>query len=148
MTKTTFATQQDHAEAMNTWYVVDASKHVLGRMAVTIAETLMGKHKPIYTPNINVGDGVIVINASQAKVTGDKRDGKVYRLYSGFPGGLKERTLAVFLERNPERLIKLVVRRMLPKTRMGRNMLKRLKVHAGSDHPHMAQQPKELQVRG
>lgn len=148
MTKTTLATKQDHAEAMNTWYVVDASKHVLGRMAVTIAETLMGKHKPIYTPTINVGDGVIVINASQAKVSGDKLDERVYRHYSGFPGGLKERTMAEFMERNPERLLKLVVRRMLPKTRMGKQMLKRLKVHAGPDHPHMAQQPKELQVRG
>jgi len=145
MTKTTFATRDDHDRAMRSWYVVDASEHVLGRMAVRIAEVLMGKHRPIYTPHINVGEGVIVVNASKARVTGNKRTGKRYRHYTGHVGGLKEQTFEEFAERNPEKLIKTVVRRMLPKNRLGRDMLKRLKVYAGSDHPHTAQTPTPLQ---
>jgi large subunit ribosomal protein L13 len=148
MTKTTLATEQDHHQAMGVWWVVDASQHVLGRMAVTIAETLMGKHKPLYTPHINVGDGVIVVNAAQAQVTGDKGEKRVYRRWSGYPGGLKERTLEERLEQNAEDLVKRTVRRMLPKTRMGRQMLARLKVYAGAEHPHAAQKPQPLQVRG
>ncbi len=146
MTKTTLATHEDHAKAMATWYVVDASKHVLGRMAATIATVLMGKHKPIYTPHVNVGDGVVVLNASQAVFTGNKVENKVYRHYSGYPGGLKERTLGERLTRNPEALIKDAVRRMLPKNRIGRAMLSRLKVYSGAEHPHSAQRPLELKV--
>ena len=148
MTKTTFATHEDHAKAMQTWHVVDASEHVLGRMATRIAEVLMGKHKPIYTPHVNVGDGVVVINAAQLKVTGTKRETKVYRHYSGYTGGLKYRTMAERITRNPEALIKDAVRRMLPKTRMGRAMLSRLKVYTGTAHPHDAQKPGKLEVRG
>ena len=146
MTKTTFATHEDHAKAMQTWHVVDASEHVLGRMATRIAEVLMGKHTPIYTPHVNVGDGVVVINAAQLKVTGTKRETKVYRHYSGYPGGLKYRSLEERVARNPEALIKDAVRRMLPKSRMGRAMLSRLKVYAGTAHPHSAQRPLKLVV--
>ena len=146
MTRTTFATLADHQEAMGRWYVVDASKHVLGRMASRIAEVLMGKDRPLYTPHVNVGTGVVVVNARHVRVTGAKKDRRVYRHWSGFPGGLKERTLGEFLEENPEKLLKDAVRRMLPKTRMGRQMLRRLKVYGGPDHPHLAQQPKELDI--
>ena len=146
MTKTTFATVQDHDQAMKTWYVVDASKHVLGRMATRVAEVLMGKHRPIYTPHINVGEGVIIINASKAVVTGNKRQGKVYRRYTGHVGGLHERTFEEFLKIDPELLVKTAVRRMLPKNRIGRDMLSRLKVYAGSDHSHSAQAPTPLEI--
>lgn len=146
MTKTTFATLDDHRKAMSEWYIVDASKHVLGRMAVRIAEVLMGKNKPLYTPHVNVGAGVIVINASRVRTTGKKREDRVYRQWSGYAGGLHERTLGEFLEQNPEELINRVVRRMLPKTRMGRAMLRRLKVYGGPQHDHMAQKPIELTI--
>lgn len=146
MTKTTLATRDDHTRSMRTWYVVDASQHVLGRMAARIATVLMGKHKPLYTPHICVGEGVIVINADKAVVTGNKREGRVYRHYTGHVGGLKEQTLEEFLERNPEKLIKTVVRRMLPKNRLGRDMLRHLKVYAGNEHPHQAQKPTPLSI--
>jgi large subunit ribosomal protein L13 len=146
MTKTTFATLQDHARAMPVWHVVDASQHVFGRMAVRIAEVLMGKHRPLYTPHVNVGEGVIVINAAKAMVTGNKRSGRVYTHYTGYVDGLRKRTFEEFVEQNPEKLIKLAVRRMLPKNRIGREMLRRLKVYAGADHPHRAQQPNPLKI--
>ncbi len=148
MTRTTFATLDDHNQAMSRWYVVDAQKHVLGRMAVTIAEVLMGKNTPLYTPHINVGAGVIVINASRVGVTGNKRATRVYTRWSGYPGGLKETTLGDKLEHHPAELIKSAVRRMLPKTRMGRDMLRRLKVYAGPEHDHAAQKPEELKIDG
>ena len=129
---------------MKTWHLVDASEHVLGRMAVAIATVLMGKHKPLYTPHINVGEGVIVINAEKVNVTGNKRESRTYRHYSGYPGGLKRKVLGDYLKEKPEELIKLAVRRMLPKTRMGRQMLKRLKVYRGPEHPHGAQMPVRL----
>src|SRR5215813_1191705 len=141
MTKTTFATHEDHAKAMQTWHVVDASEYVLGRMATRIAEVLMGKHKPIYTPHVNVGDGVVVINAAKLKVTGNKMETKVYRHFSGYPGGLKRRTMQERVTRDAEGLIKDAVRRMLPKNRIGRAMLSRLKVYTGGEHPHQAQKP-------
>ena len=146
MTKTTFATVADHEKAMATWYVVDASKHVLGRMAVRVAEVLMGKHSPLYTPHLSVGESVIVINAEKVRVTGNKRTNRIYRRYTGHVGGLRENTLGDYLDRKPEELIKLAVRRMLPKNRIGKNMLARLKVYRGSEHPHRAQKPVELQI--
>jgi large subunit ribosomal protein L13 len=146
MTKTTFATVEDRKTAMDTWHVVDASQYVLGKMAVVIAEILMGKNKPLYTPHLQVGDGVIVINAQQVKITGKKREDRKYQFYSGWPGGLKEVTLQDLLDRKPDELIKLVVRRMLPKNRLARNMLKRLKVYGGAKHPHTAQKPTELKL--
>ena len=144
MTKTTLATRDDHTRAMRTWHVVDASQHVLGRMAARIATVLMGKHRPLYTPHLSVGEGVIVINASKVVVSGNKREGKVYRHYTGHVGGLKEQTMEELVERNPEKLVTLAVRRMLPKNRLGRDMLRHLKVYAGPDHPHQAQKPTPL----
>ncbi len=146
MTKTTFATQEDHAKAMDQWFIVDASKYVLGRMATRIAEVLMGKHTPLYTPHINVGHGVIVINAAKVGVTGNKKAGRIYTHWSGYPGGLKERSLGDYLEENPEEILKLAVRRMLPKNKIGHDMLRRLKVYGGADHPHAAQNPQELKI--
>jgi large subunit ribosomal protein L13 len=145
MARTTFATKQDHEQAMGTWYVVDASKHVLGRMATTIATVLMGKHRPNYTPHVLVGDGVVVLNARQLVVTSNKLEREIHTRWSGYPGGLKEESMGRLLDRNPELLIKNAVRRMLPKNRIGRQMLARLKVYAGADHPHSAQQPKPLE---
>ena len=146
MTKTTFATLDDHRQAVSQWYVVDASQHTLGRMAVRIAEVLMGKDKPLYTPHIGVGAGVIVLNAGKVGVTGNKRDSRVYTRWTGYVGGLREETLGERLESNPEKLIKDAVRRMLPKNRMGRSMVRRLKVYAGSEHPHVAQTPADLRI--
>ena len=146
MTKTTFATTDDRDKAMETWHVIDASQYVLGKMAVAIAEILMGKNKPIYTPHMQVGDGVIVINAEKVRVTGNKREGRKYLFYSGWPGGLKEASLQTLLDRKPEELIKLSVRRMLPKNRLARHMLSRLKAYAGPNHPHGAQNPSELKL--
>ena len=146
MTKTTFATLEDHDAAMATWHVIDASQYILGKMAVAIAEILMGKTKPIYTPHMQVGDGVIVINATQVRITGNKREGRTYQFYSGWPGGLKEVTLQQMLDAKPGELIKLSVRRMLPKNRLARHMLSRLKVYPGPDHPHAAQRPTELKL--
>ena len=146
MTKTTFATIEDRAKAMDTWHVVDASQYRLGKMAVAIAEILMGKNKPLYTPHLQVGDGVIVINAERVQVTGNKRQGRIYHFYSGWPGGLKDATLQDMLDKKPGELIKLSVRRMLPKNRLARHMLARLKVYPGPNHPHVAQMPTELKL--
>ncbi|MEM7205524.1 MAG: 50S ribosomal protein L13 [Planctomycetota bacterium] len=146
MTKTTFATEADRQEAAGTWYLVDASEHVLGRMAVRIAEVLMGKNRPLYTPHMPVGAGVVVINAAKAQVTGNKREGRIYRRYTGYTNGLHERSLGEYLERNPEELVKLAVRRMLPKTKLGKHMLSRLKVYSGAEHQHAAQQPQPLKI--
>lgn len=146
MTKTTFATLEDHRQAMTEWYIVDASKHVLGRMAVRIAEVLMGKNKPLYTPHLSVGSGVIVINASRVRTTGKKREERVYKQWSGYPGGLHERTLGDYLDNNPAELINRTVRRMLPKNRIGRDMLRRLKVYGGPEHDQIAQKPVELNI--
>lgn len=141
MTKTTLATTADHNTAMGQWRIVDASGQTLGRMATAVATVLMGKHKPSYTRHMLVGEGVIVINASKVKLTGNKRDSRQYTWYTGFPGGLREATLGEYLDSAPEELIKLAVRRMLPKSRLGRVMISRLKVYRGSEHPHAAQKP-------
>jgi large subunit ribosomal protein L13 len=131
---------------MDTWHVIDASQYVLGKMAVVIAEILMGKTKPLYTPHMQIGDGVIVINADKVRTTGNKAADRTYHFYSGWPGGLKEATLQDLQQRKPDELIKLAVRRMLPKNRLGRHMLARLKVYAGPNHPHGAQSPTELKL--
>jgi large subunit ribosomal protein L13 len=141
MNKTTFSTT-DRAAAG--WYVVDASQEVLGRMAARVAHILQGKHKPTYTPHADVGDFVIVTNAAKVKVTGRKAEKKVYRHYTGYPGGMVEESYARMQERRPESIIKLAVRRMMPKTTLGRHMLRKLKVYAGHDHPHHAQKPEVL----
>jgi large subunit ribosomal protein L13 len=134
------------AEVERQWWVVDAEGQTLGRLATRIATVLRGKHKPIYTPHIDTGDYVIVINAEKIEVTGKKLDTIIYYRHSGYPGGLKERTLREQLVKFPERPIEEAVKGMLPKSKLGRNMLKKLKVYAGTEHPHTAQQPQLLEL--
>lgn len=129
------------------WYVVDAAGQTLGRLAARVARILRGKHKPTYSPSVDTGDFVIVVNAEKIHVTGRKLDQKIYYRYSGYPGGLKEITLRNLLQRHPTRVIEHAVRGMLPKNRLGRQMFKKLKVYAGPDHPHAAQQPEQLELR-
>ncbi len=128
------------------WYVVDASGKVLGRLANRIAVVLMGKHKPIYTPYVDTGDYVIVVNADKVVLTGKKLDQKKYYRHSGYPGGLKEITARQMFEKHPEKVVYLAVKRMLPKNKLGRKMLKKLKVYAGPEHPHQAQKPEPLEL--
>jgi large subunit ribosomal protein L13 len=127
------------------WYVVDAQGQTLGRLATRIADTLRGKRKPEYTPHIDTGDFVIVVNAEKIAVSGDKRETKRYYRHSGYPGGIRSRTLGEMLERRPEEVIRRAVKGMLPRNRLGRAQLRKLKVYAGPDHPHAAQQPKPLE---
>jgi len=128
------------------WYVVDAAGKTLGRLASQIAIRLMGKHKPIYTPHVDTGDYIIVVNAEKIRLTGKKWDQKIYYRHSGYMGGLKSLTARKLWEKKPEELIRLAVKRMLPKNRLGRKMLKKLKIYAGASHPHKAQQPAKLEV--
>lgn len=128
------------------WWVVDAAGQTLGRMATRIATILRGKHKPMYTPHLDCGDHVIVINAGKIQVTGKRLDQKVYYRHSGYPGGLKSITLREQLQKHPTRAIQLAVRGMLPKNRLGRKMIKKLRVYASDTHPHEAQQPKVLEL--
>jgi large subunit ribosomal protein L13 len=124
------------------WFVIDATGMTLGRLATQIATVLKGKHKPIYSPHMDTGDFVIVVNAHKVRVTGRKLDQKIYYRHSGYPGGLKEISLRDQLDRHPDRVIRLAVRGMLPKNRLGRQMIKKLKIYATPGHPHEAQQPK------
>ena len=126
------------------WWIVDASEQNLGRLASRIAQILRGKHKPIFSPHLDAGDFVIVTNGGQVTVTGRKLDQKEYYHHSGYPGGLKAVTLRRMLERHPTRPLRAAVKGMLPKNRLGRKMLKRLRIYAGPSHPHQAQQPKPL----
>ncbi len=128
------------------WYVVDAQGKTLGRLATQIATILRGKHKPIYTPHVDCGDFVIVINAEKVQTTGRKLDQKKYYRHSGYPGGLREITLRDQLRRFPERVIEAAVKGMLPKSKLGRAMYKKLKVYAGPNHPHAAQNPEPLEL--
>lgn len=129
------------AEIERSWYIVDAEGQTLGRLASQIAAVLRGKHKPIFTPHVDCGDYVIVINAEKIHVTGRRREQKMYYRHSGYPGGLSEISLADQLERFPTRPIELAVKGMLPKNKLGNKMFKKLKVYAGSEHEHAAQQP-------
>lgn len=140
----TFSAKQHEIE--REWFVVDAQGVTLGRLASRIATILRGKHKPIYTPHIDCGDYVIVVNADKINVTGQKLDQKMYYRHSGYPGGLRQVSLRRQLQTHPDRVIRAAVRGMLPKNRLGRKMYKKLKVYAGSDHPHQAQQPKALDL--
>ena len=126
------------------WYVVDAEGKTLGRLATQIADTLRGKRKPQYTPHVDTGDFVVVVNAEKIHVTGKKLDEKMYYRHSGYPGGLRKRTLREELERRPTEVLRKAVRGMLPRTRLGRAQLTKLKIYAGPDHPHDAQAPKAL----
>jgi large subunit ribosomal protein L13 len=128
------------------WYVVDAEGQTLGRLASRIAPILKGKHKPTYSPHLDCGDFVIIVNAEKVRVTGQKLDQKLYYHHSGYPGGLKSISLRDQLGRHPERVLESAVRGMLPKNKLGRRMIKKLKVYAGDTHPHQAQQPKPLEL--
>ena len=131
-------------EVEQNWLLVDADGQTLGRMASGIATRLRGKHKAEYTPYVDTGDYVVVINAEKVKVTGNKATDKIYHSHSGYPGGLKSISFEKLQERSPEKVIKLAVKGMLPRTPLGRAMFKKLKVYAGTDHPHGAQQPKTV----
>jgi large subunit ribosomal protein L13 len=129
------------------WFVVDADGQTVGRMASRIAHVLRGKHKPIYTPHIDTGDFVVVVNAEKVVLTGRKEEQKIYRTYSGYPGGEKTKVASEVRESHPERLVEHAVKRMLPSGTLGREMFKKLKVYAGPDHPHEAQQPEPLDIQ-
>lgn len=133
-------------EIQHEWFVVDAEGQILGRLASKVAQILRGKHKPIYTPSMDCGDFVIIINADKIRVTGNRLDDKVYYRYSGYPGGLKEITMRDQLAKHPHRILKLAVKGMLPRNRLGRQMFKKLKVYADANHPHTAQKPKQLDL--
>ncbi len=143
MTKTYIAKKED---VQRDWYVIDATDKVLGRMASRIAMILQGKTKPIYTPHVDTGDFVVVTNARKIKLTGNKMNEKVYYTHSGYPGGFKEIPIKKWMEKHPDRVVNMAVKRMLPKTKLGRAMLKKLKVYSDSDHSHEAQQPKALEI--
>jgi large subunit ribosomal protein L13 len=129
------------------WHVIDAQGEVLGRVATLAAKLLQGKHKAIYTPFIDTGDHVVVVNAAKVKLTGRKEDQKIYRQHSGYEGGLREERARLVRQRKPERLVEEAVHGMLPKTKMGEAMYRKLKVYAGPDHPHAAQKPSALALR-
>ena len=135
-------------EVTRRWYVVDADGQTLGRLATRIADTLRGKSKPEYTPHVDTGDFVVVVNADKIRVTGKKLDDKVYYRHSGYPGGLRERTLREQLDRRPTEVIRGAVKGMLPKNRLARRQITKLKVYAGPDHPHAAQAPEPLPLDG
>jgi large subunit ribosomal protein L13 len=130
------------------WYVVDAAGKTLGRLASEVASRLRGKHKPEFTPHVDTGDFIIIVNAEKVKVTGRKEETKVYEHYTGYPGGLKSITLGKLLAKFPTRVIEKAVKRMLPKGPLGYAMYSKLKVYAGAEHPHSAQQPQSLDIEG
>jgi large subunit ribosomal protein L13 len=133
-------------EVQRGWYLVDASGKVLGRLAVEIAKRLRGKHKPEFTPHVDTGDYIVVVNADKVRVTGNKPDAKIYYRYSGYPGGLRATRYADLFAKSPRRVIELAVKGMLPKGPLGYAMLRKLKVYSGGEHPHTSQQPKVLNL--
>jgi large subunit ribosomal protein L13 len=138
---------KEEALSQRRWYVIDARGKILGRMATEIAKVLRGKHKPCYTPNQDAGDFVIVVNAREIKLTGAKLDKKIYFRHTEYPGGIRERTAAQMLEEKPEELVTLAVKGMLPKNRLSRKLVTKLKVYPGPEHPHDAQKPQPLAVQ-
>lgn len=140
----TFVAKESEVE--KAWHLVDAEDKVLGRLATQVAVRLRGKHKPIFTPHADTGDFVVVINAEKISLTGNKWDKKIYYHHSGYMGGLKQISAKKLLEKKPEELIRLAVKRMLPKNSMGRRQLKKLKIYAGSEHPHEAQNPQAMEI--
>lgn len=137
------AKRSDNADK---WWIIDAEGQVLGRLATLVASRLRGKHNPMFTPHVDTGDSVIVINAEKIVLTGRKREQKKYYRHSGYTGGLTETTASEMFEKHPEDVIRFAVKGMLPKNRLGRQLFKKLKVYAGGDHPHTAQQPEELKL--
>ncbi|MBN1587422.1 MAG: 50S ribosomal protein L13 [Candidatus Omnitrophica bacterium] len=142
--KTYMPTAKDVKEKGGEWYVLDAKDAILGRLATRAAVLLRGKHRPDFTPHMDLGDHVVVINAERVRVTGNKTEDKLYSRYSGFPGGLKQVPFKKMLEQKPTEIIRLAVSRMLPKNRLGRQLVRKLKVYAGPEHPHIAQQPRKV----
>jgi len=142
----TFMASGTQTAAGSRWHIVDADGQVLGRVATVVARLLQGKHKPTYTPFIDTGDHVVVVNAAKVKLTGRKEDQKIYRQHSGYEGGLREERARLVRQRKPERLIEEAVHGMLPKSTLGAAMYRKLKVYAGPDHPHTAQKPSKLEV--
>ncbi len=128
------------------WYIVDATDKTLGRLSTEIANRLRGKHKPEFTPHVDTGDYIVVVNAEKVRVSGNKGTGKVYHHHTGFPGGIKSITFEKLIQKAPERAITMAVKGMMPKNKLSRAMMGKLKVYAGSEHPHSAQQPKALEV--
>ena len=138
---------QKKEEVVRDWYVIDAEELVLGRLAAKAANILRGKHKPTYTPHVDCGDYVIVVNASKINLTGNKLDAKIYYNHSRYTGGLRERTAREMVEKYPVEMIERAIKGMLPKNRLGRQMYKKLFVYEGAEHPHAAQQPKQMEVK-
>jgi large subunit ribosomal protein L13 len=138
---------QKASEVQRDWYVIDAENQVLGRLATQIATLLRGKHKPTYTPSMDGGDFVVVVNAEKIRITGRKAEQKLYHRHTGYPGGLRTTTYRTMLQRHPARILRLAVKGMLPKGRLGRRQLLKLRIYAGPTHPHAAQQPKAYQPR-
>lgn len=132
--------------AKHNWYIVDASNKTLGRLASEVAKRLRGKHKPEYTPHVDTGDFIVVVNAAKVRVTGNKAQDKTYYSHSGYPGGIKAITFEKLLAKNPQEVIEIAVKGMLPKNPLGRAMYRKLKVYAGAEHPHEAQQPQVLDL--
>lgn len=143
--RTTYITKA--ADIERKWYIVDATDHTLGRLSSEIARILRGKHKPIFSTNLDTGDYVVVINAEKIKVTGKKMDQKLYRKHSDYVGGLKETTLREMMDKKPEEVIRLAVKGMLPKNTLGKDSLKKLRVYTGADHGHEAQNPEVLEIK-
>jgi large subunit ribosomal protein L13 len=141
----TYSAKQE--DIKRSWHVVDANGKTLGRLATVVASVLKGKTKPIYTTHVDTGDFVIVVNAGKIHLTGKKLDNKMYYSHSGYPGGLKTISAGKLMKTNPEEVIKMAVEGMLPKTRLGKQMLSKLKVYAGDQHPHAAQQPAEMKIK-
>ena len=133
-------------EITRAWHVIDASDIVLGRLATHAATLLRGKHKPTYAPHMDTGDFVVIVNAEKIAVSGNKRDNKYVYRHSGYPGGLRQRSVGEMIEKHPDRLVEKAIQGMLPKNRLGRAMSKKLKVYAGPDHPHAAQQPAAFEI--
>ena len=145
MNNTTYSAKKSEIESK--WYIIDANGKTLGKVATEAAKLLRGKHKPTYTPNIDVGDHVIIINCANVVLTGKKLDQKIYRTHSGYVGGMKEITARALLEKNPEKMMTHAVEGMLPHTKLGRQMVKKLRVYAGSEHENMAQKPEVWEVK-
>jgi large subunit ribosomal protein L13 len=145
MNKSFMANEQN---IVRKWYLIDATDLVLGRLSTEVATILRGKHKPTFTPHVDCGDYVIIINAEKIALTGNKLDGKLYYRHSGYPGGLKVRSARTFLEKQPHRVLEKAIRGMLPKNKLGEAMYRKLYVYAGPDHPHQGQKPEVLEIRG
>jgi large subunit ribosomal protein L13 len=140
----TYSAKKEDVERQ--WLVIDAQDQVLGRLATRVAHILRGKHKPIFTNHVDTGDFVVIVNAEKIRLTGNKLDAKVYYRHSGYPGGIKGMTAREMLERKPEQVIRTAVKGMLPKNRLGSQMITKLKVYAGSEHPHKAQMPEKMEL--